>query len=381
VKQNGKGHRERLRERFLNNKFEVDDEEFLLELLLTYAIPQRDVKVLAEQLISKYGNLATVLETDFDQLCREKGVKEYSATLLKLVDWIRQSIAPTLQQNTKQLFSPVPQGLFPPNEETFIQEGIKSKYQQQPARRGTLLFAKAVLKETIDILPLFSQDISFLEVKNYLKKNLPYNSEQTRNRYSHYVTNRMFPERIVDWPLLEYAHIFAERQELKDVCFYRFINAEPLMQKVGQDLLLPNMNAGKVERKWIREYLYTLYPQSKSINDCAKAIVDALVAGGLVRASRNSISFSYREISLPSFAFIFYSEFALPGMYNLSDAEKNTFFQLMFWRREDILTSIYELRNQKLLAKVSEIDSVRQFTTSLNLEQVVERLAGNEVER
>ena len=150
------------------------------------------------------------------------------------------------------------------------------------------------------------------------------------------------------------------------------------MQKVGQDLLLPNMNAGKVERKWIREYLYALYPQSKSINDCAQAIVDALVAGGLARANRNSISFSYRETLLPSFAFIFHSEFA-PGMYNLSDAEKNTFFQLMFWRRGDILTSIYELRNQKLVAKVSEIDSVRQFTTSLNLEQVVQRLAGNEV--
>ena len=71
MKQDKKGHRQRLRERFVNNEFEADDEEYLLELLLTYAIPQRDVQPLAQQLISKYGNLATVLETDFSLLCRE----------------------------------------------------------------------------------------------------------------------------------------------------------------------------------------------------------------------------------------------------------------------------------------------------------------------
>ncbi|NLN86157.1 MAG: hypothetical protein GX133_00865 [Syntrophomonadaceae bacterium] len=54
--------------------------------------------------------------------------------------------------------------------------------------------------------------------------------------------------------------------------------------------------------------------------------------------------------------------------------------KLMLWRPEQILPTLFELRNLGLLAKVSEIDSVRQFTTRYTLEQLVTILAGREVQ-
>ncbi|MDP1069133.1 hypothetical protein, partial [Klebsiella pneumoniae] len=54
------GHRQRLRERFLAGDENSRSEEALLELLLTYAIPQRDVQPLAKHLLEAFGGLPGV---------------------------------------------------------------------------------------------------------------------------------------------------------------------------------------------------------------------------------------------------------------------------------------------------------------------------------
>jgi DNA repair protein RadC len=50
----------------------------------------------------------------------------------------------------------------------------------------------------------------------------------------------------------------------------------------------------------------------------------------------------------------------------------------MLWSPEQILPSMYELRNRGIIARVSEIDTVRQFSTKWSLDEVVERLEGSE---
>ncbi len=81
-----KGHRQRLRERFASGEESSRSEEALLELLLTYAIPQKDVQPLAKRLLSEYGSLPALLENSMETLCQFDGVKENSAVLLKLVE-------------------------------------------------------------------------------------------------------------------------------------------------------------------------------------------------------------------------------------------------------------------------------------------------------
>jgi len=56
------------------------------------------------------------------------------------------------------------------------------------------------------------------------------------------------------------------------------------------------------------------------------------------------------------------------------ELEQNKAINSLLWKPDRIIPSLYELRNQGLISKVSEIDSVRQFTTKYTLEQLVEKL-------
>src|SRR6266567_2498637 len=62
------GHRQRLRERFIGSADVARSEESLLELLLCYAIPRRDVGPLANALISQFGSLPDVLAANLTDL-------------------------------------------------------------------------------------------------------------------------------------------------------------------------------------------------------------------------------------------------------------------------------------------------------------------------
>ena len=79
------GHRQRLRERF-SDGYGVGMQDYeILELLLTYAIPRRDVKPIAKNLISRFGSLNGVLDACVDELSGVESMGKQSATLIKLV--------------------------------------------------------------------------------------------------------------------------------------------------------------------------------------------------------------------------------------------------------------------------------------------------------
>jgi DNA repair protein RadC len=78
------GHRERLRARFRGSGDAVTDYE-LLELVLFRAIPQRDVKPLAKDLIAKFGSFAEVLAAPPQRLAEVKGLGDAAITELKIV--------------------------------------------------------------------------------------------------------------------------------------------------------------------------------------------------------------------------------------------------------------------------------------------------------
>jgi DNA repair protein RadC len=79
------GHRERLRERFLEAGPEAVTEYELLELVLFRAIPRRDVKPLAKALIAKFGSFAEVVSATRPRLREIDGLGEAAITEIKIV--------------------------------------------------------------------------------------------------------------------------------------------------------------------------------------------------------------------------------------------------------------------------------------------------------
>ena len=79
------GHRARLRQRFLEAGSEAVSDYELLELILFRAIPQRDVKPLAKELIAKFGSFAEVIAAPPARLAEMKGLGEAVITELKVV--------------------------------------------------------------------------------------------------------------------------------------------------------------------------------------------------------------------------------------------------------------------------------------------------------
>ncbi len=83
------GHRERLRKSFIENGAATLHEHHLLELLLTYAIPRRDVNPLAHELLRLYGSLESVLSAPIRDLMKVEGIGESAAALLSLAGTLR----------------------------------------------------------------------------------------------------------------------------------------------------------------------------------------------------------------------------------------------------------------------------------------------------
>lgn len=79
------GHRHRLRKRFLSAGGEALEDHELLEMILALAIPRRDVKPLAKNLLTRFGGFASVICTAPQTLEQIDGVGEAAATALALV--------------------------------------------------------------------------------------------------------------------------------------------------------------------------------------------------------------------------------------------------------------------------------------------------------
>lgn len=79
------GHRARVKRRFREEGLDHFEPHQVLELLLFYAVPQRDTNPLAHELIERFGSLAQVLEATPEELEKVPGVKEHVSTFLSLV--------------------------------------------------------------------------------------------------------------------------------------------------------------------------------------------------------------------------------------------------------------------------------------------------------
>lgn len=70
----GEGHRQRLRDKFLDRGLDAFTDAEVMELLLTLGTPRKDCKELARSVLSRFGNLAAALEASNAELRQVKGL-------------------------------------------------------------------------------------------------------------------------------------------------------------------------------------------------------------------------------------------------------------------------------------------------------------------
>jgi len=86
------GHRERLRARFMEAGAQALADYEMLELVLFRAVPRRDVKPLAKDLLARFGSFAEVISAPAERL-KEHGLGEAAVIELKVVQAAAQRLA------------------------------------------------------------------------------------------------------------------------------------------------------------------------------------------------------------------------------------------------------------------------------------------------
>jgi DNA repair protein RadC len=79
------GHRQRLRDRFEKGGLDGFAPHEVLELLLTLAVPRRDVKEPAKKLLARFGSLRGVLDAPLENLRQVRGVGQVTPVALRII--------------------------------------------------------------------------------------------------------------------------------------------------------------------------------------------------------------------------------------------------------------------------------------------------------
>lgn len=152
-----KGHRQRLRQRFLGGGADAMPDYELLELLLCLAIPQGDVKPLAKELLRHFGGYCQVLNASADELRAVKGVGEVTAVALKLVPAAAQRLA-RLEVTNKPVLSSWDR-LLDYCHISLAHKDVEQFHLLFLDRKNVLIADEAQQKGTVDHTPVYPREV------------------------------------------------------------------------------------------------------------------------------------------------------------------------------------------------------------------------------
>ena len=380
-----RGHRERLRQRFLSNPDRFTETE-LLELILIYAIPRRDVRPLAEALVDRFGSLAAVLQQDYKEIIKFPGLGQNSACLLKAIAAVKQCMATTPQDSMQEPIQnvlpgfPVPKGK--PNKESLETRARRrsrpsATFQRPTKTPGVRSFTNDLVDVFLKALPQAARFSDLLSYRDYLYEHLPFNAETTRERYAQYLINRFFPSDVFSKDIVSFADAFRETQALKDVIFYMTAMSEPIVAKVSTEVVWPSASTGTLSKTQLLNGVDArLHLTKPAVKKTAQAIARTYKRLGLAEVTSKELYVRLREGSLDALVFVLHREYPEPGMYPLRDCLEGHMHTWLFWSQDWIKKGLYRLREKNIISKVSEIDSVRQFSTRYRPEDAVDAWLG-----
>lgn len=365
------GHRERLRQKFKENSHSLSEAE-RLELLLTYIIPRKDVAPLADDLMAHFGSLQAVIAAPPEELIEIEGVGESTIIFIQLVQSIMaecSEVSSDMSPAKKNASSPQ-LNLFELEPKKAIPSSSRHLVKKKPAtkERQMRVFANDEIANSLSFLPQAYNFQSLEEFKRYLYEKLPYNASETRIRRARNITERLYHEGSIDTPLTYYAARCTSQADLQPAVFYHVLKAEPIAAKIAEELIWPALPLGRVERDQVNEFILHYLPDVKpaSLEKMLESLSHTYALTGVAVVDKKSFRFQLRQGSLESFLYILTSEFHEPGIYSFDSLYSSPLHHWLLWDREWMRMQLYNLQDFGILSKVSEIDTVRQFTLAVD---------------
>lgn len=100
------GHRKRLRTQFSTSDLLDMPEHKILEYMLTFVQPYKDVNPLAHSLLKEFGSLSNVLDASSENLMKVKGIGEVTASFLTLCTQLSQIYKLSKSRNKAKIHTP-----------------------------------------------------------------------------------------------------------------------------------------------------------------------------------------------------------------------------------------------------------------------------------
>ena len=163
VKKSSEGHRQRLRDKFLNSSLEGFHDYEIIELLLTLGTPRKDCKQSAKEALMKFGTLKAVLEADAVDLKTVRGIGDKNVFGLKIAQAVaRRYLADRVVdkdfiRSSKEVLEYLQHNLRDKNREVFMIIYLNGRNQiinMEEVFEGTLstsaVYPREVVKRALD---------------------------------------------------------------------------------------------------------------------------------------------------------------------------------------------------------------------------------------
>lgn len=373
-KEDHAGHRTRLREGFLAAPDAFSDGQ-LLELLLTYAVSRQDVAPVATRLLEIFGSLENVFSASHEALTQVKGVGDMTAVLIQIVGQIQQRtkseiIEPELltQEEGTTSMGIHQLEMFSEANEKVAERSPTPKPPPPPTKADIRMYTNDLIKVALTCLPSVVNFDTVFAFSAYLEKNLPYNSANSRKRYSSNLINRYYPKGSLATALTKLLSYQPDESTWKAVLFYETIRAEPAVQFVAEQIIWPALPTGHIQREALKASLEKRFAEASeaTMQRMMYSLVNLYTLLAVANQQDELLRFQTRQGTLAAFLYVLTSEFPEPGIYSFESLEQGPARRWLLWDREWIRRQLYNLRDFGIIAKISEIDTMRQFTLSLD---------------
>ena len=354
------GHRAKLRQRFLSDPDQLSIGE-LLELVLTFAIPRKDVGPIANELLIHFKNIDGVLSASYEELQGIDGIGEQAAIFIRALDKIKQSNLSS-KEDAKDSMTKNQEGIEQPL--LFEVEAELGPFFEESKEIKMRAYVNDEIANTLEFLPRAAQFVDIETFKHYLEESLPYNSSTTRQRRANYILGRYFPDGYIRTPLTYFTANCSSENELKEAIFYQVLQAEPFATIIAEEFIWPALPIGYVDREVMREYISGSLPDTSlaSQKKIIHAVFKTYTLLSIGRSDGDLLHIQIHNGTLEGFLYVLASEYPEPGVYSFDSLYNGPMRHWLLWDKEWMRLQLYNLQDFGVIAKVSEIDTVRQFT-------------------